>query len=435
MTGSTNSPPDSADAIAAFPRMVIPDIVRQHVEEAASVHTIRRALSGAWHANLGDLARFDELLSAHLEGITIAGEAAWPFCSAGLELPSAGAVFCAAACAIETKRYERLDGLLALADAMPAITPGLLSAFGWLGRQHLQGLVASLLASDNSFRRSVGIVACAMHRVDPGLIARRQLHDGVPGVRARALRTAGQIGCRDALAAMTPAMQHEDADCRFWAMFSAVLLGSQGAALNELTNTALTQGPHRKRAFTLVMQALNVDRGHAVLQEIARTASDVRWLIEGSGIVGNISYVPWLIEQTRAGSNVRLAGVAFALITGADLPSFGLDRPKPGGFESGPNDNPEDDNVEMDADDGLPWPDPGKVERWWAANAQRFQKGVRYFMGAPVTREHCIDVLKNGYQRQRILAAHYLCLMEPGTPLFNTSAPAWRQQRLLAEMR
>jgi hypothetical protein len=55
-------------------------------------------------------------------------------------------------------------------------------------------------------------------------------------------------------------------------------------------------------------------------------------------------------------------------------------------------------------------------------------------MGQPVTKEHCIQVLKTGYQRQRILAAQYLCLLEPGTPLFNTAAPAWRQQRLLAAM-
>ena len=88
----------------------------------------------------------------------------------------------------------------------------------------------------------------------------------------------------------------------------------------------------------------------------------------------------------------------------------------------------------MDPDDGLPWPDVQKIEAWWHANGTHFQKGTRYFMGQPVTREHCIDVLKNGYQRQRILAAHYLCLLEPGTPLFNTSAPAWRQQRLLAAM-
>jgi hypothetical protein len=60
--------------------------------------------------------------------------------------------------------------------------------------------------------------------------------------------------------------------------------------------------------------------------------------------------------------------------------------------------------------------------------------GWGYFMGQPVTKEHCIQVLKTGYQRQRILAAQYLCLLEPGTPLFNTAAPAWRQQRLLAAM-
>jgi intergrase/recombinase len=55
-------------------------------------------------------------------------------------------------------------------------------------------------------------------------------------------------------------------------------------------------------------------------------------------------------------------------------------------------------------------------------------------MGAPVTRERCVEVLKTGHQRQRILAAHYLSLLEPGTPLFNTSAPALRQQRRLAKM-
>jgi len=106
-------------------------------------------------------------------------------------------------------------------------------------------------------------------------------------------------------------------------------------------------------------------------------------------------------------------------------------RPQPEDFEPGPTENPDEEAVELDPDEGLMWPDQEKVQEWWVANAGRFQPGQRYFMGAPVTREHCIDVLKNGYQRQRILAAHHLCLLEPGTPLFNTSAPAWRQQRLL----
>ena len=69
-----------------------------------------------------------------------------------------------------------------------------------------------------------------------------------------------------------------------------------------------------------------------------------------------------------------------------------------------------------------------------SANSHRFQSGVCYFMGEPVSRAHCIKVLKEGYQRQRIAAAEYLCLLNPGTPLFNTSAPAWRQKRLLEKM-
>ena len=130
----------------------------------------------------------------------------------------------------------------------------------------------------------------------------------------------------------------------------------------------------------------------------------------------------------------RVAAEAFTLITGADFDVLLLWRSRPEDFESGPTDSPRDENVELDPDEGLAWPDPPKVERWWVANAHRFQPGVRYFMGAPVTSEHCLDVLKNGCQPQRVLAAHYLSLLEPGTPLFNTSAPAWRQQRLLAEM-
>jgi uncharacterized protein (TIGR02270 family) len=82
----------------------------------------------------------------------------------------------------------------------------------------------------------------------------------------------------------------------------------------------------------------------------------------------------------------------------------------------------------------LPWPDVERISAWWQANGHRFAPGTRYFMGEPPSAAHCLDVLKNGFQRQRMAAAIYLCLLKPGTPLFNCAAPAWRQQRLLAKM-
>jgi hypothetical protein len=54
-------------------------------------------------------------------------------------------------------------------------------------------------------------------------------------------------------------------------------------------------------------------------------------------------------------------------------------------------------------------------------------------MGQPPNPDNCQRVLREGYQRQRIAGALYLALLRPGTPLFPTAAPAWRQRRWLAE--
>jgi uncharacterized protein (TIGR02270 family) len=327
-----------------------------------------------------------------------------------------------------------MERLIALCAAARELRVGLVSAFGWLEREQLQGLVARLLSSDDALRQWVGVGACSVQRVQPAASAYGKLA-GDAELRGRVLRGNGELGSVDSLPACTSAIRGEtDRACRFWAAWSAVLLGHRGVALEALVEDAMTPGLGRPRAFKLALQAMTASEARAILEVLARDPENLRWLIQGSGIVGDPTYVPWLIKHMADDKTSRLAGEAFSLITGTDLALLDLERKPPENFESGPNDDPDDPNVEMDPDDGLPWPDPDRIRDWWAKNSSRFQPGTRYFMGAPVTREHCLDVLKNGYQRQRILAAHYLCLLEPGTPLFNTSAPAWRQQKLLAQI-
>jgi uncharacterized protein (TIGR02270 family) len=212
------------------------------------------------------------------------------------------------------------------------------------------------------------------------------------------------------------------------------MLGDRLGALDRIAQAGMAPGPQRGRAFRLALQAMSATAAHQMLQPFAKDPEQLRWIIRGSGIAGDPVYVPWLIKHMADDKTARLAGESFSLITGTDLAWLDLERKPPENFESGPNDDPDDPNVEMDPDDGLPWPDVNRIERWWETNASRFQPGVRYFMGGPVTTDHCLDVLRHCYQRQRLLAAHYLCLLEPGTPLFNTSAPAQRQQKLLASM-
>jgi uncharacterized protein (TIGR02270 family) len=343
-------------------------------------------------------------------------------------------LFAPAVLALEARDLGQLRSLLAIAEGQVRMQPAIRSAFGWTSAQYLHGTVKELLIAESAFNRGVGITCCAMHGVDPGEALRLAATDADPLLRAQAFRAAGDLGRPDVVPVRFAAAADENPVCRFWAVRSLVLLGSAGVRPEELTGLDASESATEATGFRLGLQAMDVTRAHTVLKGLATDPSRIRRLIQGSGIVGDPAYAPWLIGHMADDRLARAAGEAFTLMTGADLGELGLERHRPEDFDAGPTDDPDDSNVSMDPDADLRWPDQQKVEKWWAGNGSRFTRGERYFMGAPVTREHCIAVLKNGYQRQRILAAHYLCLLEPGTPLFNTSAPAWRQQRLLAGM-
>jgi uncharacterized protein (TIGR02270 family) len=412
----------------------IPVVVAQHAEETAILRGVRSVVVRAPHVKLHQLRRLDDRIAAHLDGLAVAGELGWKLCEAALENPGAGEVFAAAVRAIEEKRSAGLDALLALAEAVPASQHGLISAFGWVSAQFLQGTIRDLIGSPSAFRRQLGIAACAMHRVDPGAALSATLAEGDARLRARGLRIAGESARRDLLAGCLKALTDEDAGCRFWAARSALILGERVPAIRVLHGIALQAGPHRANALQCLLKAVDATRAHALLKTLAQDGSNQRLLIQSAGIAGDPHYVPWLVNQMGDPQLARLAGESFTTITGLDLAHFDLESKPPADFQPGPTDNPEDENVDMDPDDSLPWPDAVKILRWWEANGQRFQSGVRYFMGSVPAREHCLQVLKEGFQRQRTAAAQYLCLLEPGTPLFNTRAPAWRQERWLATM-
>jgi uncharacterized protein (TIGR02270 family) len=410
---------------------VVPVILQQHFDEAAFIYASRTSLTGAPHAKLHHLSRFDNRLAGHLDGLVIAGAHAEPVSAVALESPSAGNVFVAATLAIGGKQTDGLERLLAMVEAVPEKQKELIGAFGWLERAQLQGIVANLLSSKVPFRQTTGIAACALHRVDPGLATARWMEHSDAVVRARALRTAGELGRRELVSTLARAINDPDASCQIWAAWAAVLLGDRQNALDFLKHAAFAEGPLQARAFQVVLLAAEIADGHLLLSRCADDPVQQRKLIQGSGFIGDPAYVPWLISLMADDSTARLAGEAFSFITGADLAELDLERDAPEDIAAGPNDDPDDEDVEMDADEDLPWPDPALVQAWWKQNASRFKTGVRHLAGSPVTAGQCWHVLGNGYQRQRIAAALHLCLLEPGTPLFEWRAAAWRQQQSL----
>ena len=412
----------------------IPIVVQQHVEESAVLCNIRASLVNAGHVKLHHLRRLDERLAAHLDGLAVAGDFGWRQCEAALTAPGIGEVFAATVRAIEGRNADGLARLVALAQAVPESQAGVVAAIDWVSPDSLQDIVRAMMGSSIAFLRQVGLVGCALHRVDPGEALALALTDTDAQLRASGLRVAGECGRRDLLGACVKAAADADADCRFWAARSAVLLGDRNGAIQSLQRGALAPGLHCTHALALLLKLVMQAQATSILKALFDDPGSIRTLIPGVGIAGNPDFVPWLIAQMEDLPLARLAGESFSMITGLDLAWLDLERKPPDGAEPGPNDDPENDDVAMDEDEGLPWPDPVKVQAWWSANSHLFQPGVRYFMGAQPSWEHCLQVLRDGYQRQRIAAAEYLCLLRPGTMLFNCKAPAWRQQRWLAQM-
>jgi uncharacterized protein (TIGR02270 family) len=437
----TPGSPNAAPPRAATP-LVVPVVVQQHAEESASLRHVRSVLVRAPHVGLLHLGRLDERIAAHLDGLAVAGDYGTKLCVAALERPGCGEVFALAVRALESRNEALLEHVLALAPALPDAARGVVSALGWVSAADLQGTVRLLLASAEPVRRAFGLAACRMHRVDPG----RALQDGLtatpPDVRAAALRAAGELGRVDLLDPARQAMADEHPDVMHQAAVAACLLGDRQHSLRLLAQAAMQPTAQGDHALALVLAASANDAAGAIARRISTLAQEqpanMAWQrrrLRALGLLGDARFVPWLIERTAEPELARLSGEAFCWITGADLARMDLETLQAPALPEHPSDDPDDDDVSLDEDDSLPWPDAVKVQAWWAkqtAMHAAVAAGQRLFEGEAPSAAVAQRVLREGTQRRRARAALLACVLRPGSNLFPIAAPTRRQQRWLA---
>lgn len=406
-------------------------VVQLHVEEAALLRRQRSRLVRAPHIRLHLLARHDERMVAHLDGILVAGEAGRALVHDAASEPGAGEVFAAAVVALNVGDHGAIGRMVDAAAQAPEAMRGLISAFGWVSAQDLRGITRDLLQSRAPHARSLGLAACAMHGVDPGQALVDALRDADEDVVRRALDAAARLGLGGLRQYGLDRLCDGANSLRFHSARAALILGDRGASVACLREFALQPEAPGDDALALLLLALEPAAAHELLQTLVRAdpAAQHR-AVRSMGLCGQARYVPWLIQKCAEPSVARLAGEALSQIVGIDVDADGLVAQPEGG-----NRAPEaEDDENLDEQEDLLWPDAEKLQAWWGVNGRRFNLGSRYFVGAPSSVGQCLRVLATGNQRQRLAAAVYACLLQPGTPLFNTAAPAWRQQRRLAQM-
>jgi uncharacterized protein (TIGR02270 family) len=279
--------------------------------------------------------------------------------------------------------------------------------------------------------RRAAIAGWALHRQDPGEALSLALRDPEPGVRARALRAMGELGRRDLLDLGGEAAGSRDDSCQYWSAWASALLVGDEGAVSHLRTFAEASGSHRLRAAALAARRMDPGLAAPWREQLAAHPDGIGAALAAAAACGDPSAVPWLIECMSRFDVARPAGEAFTQITGVDLEDLQMVGSKPEEFESGPTEDPDDENVEMDPDADLPWPDMGKIRAWWDRSSSIFIAGTRYLVGRPIRTAALKEALRTARQRQRGAAAIELAMRDPGSRLFEVRAPGFRQRRAL----
>jgi uncharacterized protein (TIGR02270 family) len=409
-------------------------VLLQHFEQASFLWELRSRAVIASHYSLSDLAKLDQRVDAHIDGLFIAGDEAWRVCFRDSIWEEPGHVFVAAVLAFQSGKEKWIAEIMTVGATDTTLARALISALGWLSYQKAEGIIKRLLDSHSSRLRLIGISAASIHREDTGGQLNRFTVDSDPLNKARALRAVGELGRMDLAMLIRKELNANHDGCRFWAAWSIVLTVGYADALDVLESFVKSDALFSEKALPLMLRRLNLKSAYAWHSRLLNTSKPNRLTVISAGAIGDPALVPWLIEQMGFPLLARIAGETFTMITGVDLAYQDLETEMPNGFESGPNEDPNDENVEMDQDERLPWPDQELVRDWWNNHENEFQIGYRYLLGKPIGEEWMREVLRVGRQRQRAAAALELAIMRSGEPLFEVRAPGFRQQELLRQM-
>ena len=412
-----------------MPRIML-EIVEQHAEEAAFLWLLRNEATHAPHYRLEQLAELDERVGAHLDGLRIAGDEGWEIVRHQLEWREPGEVFAAAHVALQSQDRRRIVEVLDVATASTELARGFVSALGWFPYAVVQPYVESLVTSQAPVARRIGIGAAGVHRRDLGSrLEQAVAHDQLT-VRSRALKAAAELGRRDLLPYCREDLGAELDEARYWSAWSTVLLGDREAT-KALWDIADDGGPLSEPACDLAARCARHGEARAWQRRLATRRERGQLAIVAARALGDPALVPWLLDVMTVDEFARPAAEAFSFITGVDLGAAKLSRKRPNRIAGGPTDDPHDENVAMDPDEDLPWPEPRAIIRWWSEHDAEFTPGVRYLAGRPIRLDAMREVLVWGTQRQRGAAALELVLLQPGEPLFEVRARGDEQRRAL----
>lgn len=290
---------------------IVPDIVRQHAEQAAFFWAQRDMLAAEDPPDEKVVADVDRRLEANLDGLRVAGPAAWPFIIAAYEdFPEQGELFLYAWAAIEQMDGERIREAVEMGRAREDEARGLVGALAWHKPKAIGPLVRDWIVSKDEFKRYLAVVACLEHGVDPKGLLIRLIRDPDVRVRAVSLRLVGKLKRADLVREIAAALESQDEPVRLWSAWALNELGFAALAQPELQKQVLANGPGALTALRAIV-AIGPDKDvRAWMGGLLKSPDTAPLAVRGAGMLGDRTILNWLIHQMRNPALAVAAGGA-----------------------------------------------------------------------------------------------------------------------------
>ena len=401
------------------------EIFEQLTDNASFLWILRSIAVEQPHYSVSDVLELEQRIDAQLDGLMTSIEQSWQCCLDALEIGEPGEVFTATVLAFRSHDVKKIQIAIEAGLNNSESEKGLISALAWLPGKLVHSWIEKFLTSKDLNHKYLAVAACSVRRENPGEALTRilQRDDCKQHTKlySRALRLIGEIRRQDLMPTIDEAMEADDEEIGFWSIWSAILLGKCDA-VERLKPYIFQDGVHQQKAIDIAFRVLPIVQGRQWIAELGKDSGQVRAVIKATGVLGDPHAVNWLITKMEQTEVSQLAAESFSYITGIDLEQNELINESPARLAQQPNDDPDDDNVGLDEDENLPWPDIDKVKTIWINHGRNFIAGKRYFLGREITAALLKDKLVNANQRQRHAAAMELALIDSSMPLQNTRA-------------
>jgi uncharacterized protein (TIGR02270 family) len=398
----------------------------QFADSAAFLWMLRSQAVNRPDYRLDDIDELDQRLENELDGLMSSPDDAWVICESALSFQQAPEVFVASVIAFRCMDINKIKMVVEAGMIDDQCFKGLVSALAWLPGRLVHSWVKKFLQSKDLNHKALALAIFSARREDPRdylphILSREDCLEH-EFLYARALRLIGELKRFDLIAALQQGARSDSSRLRFWALRSLILLGDRSQAI-QLEEYLLVDNPFKQDAIFIAFRVLPSPIAKQWISALSQNPLNLRLIIQSVSNLGDPEVINWLIGQMQIPELSRISAEAFSTITGIDLKAHQLILDNLPDLD---NELPDDENefIEINNDDHLPFPDVNKIAAVWQQYQHRFKPGSRYFMGHMLTHDqttwaHLRNILEHGTQPQRAAAAMELSLMDASQYLFN----------------